>query len=82
MKYAGQIVRLKDDHHLGTVCAVYRTTTPHTVKVNWGDGVLRNYKEDQLLVVCPTCAGRTGTFSRDQCERQKKECDICQEAKP
>lgn len=78
MKFVGQTVRLKKSDVLGTVCAVYRTTTPNTIKVNWGDGVLRNYKEDQLLVVCPTCAGKTKLFSTEQCERQKKECDICQ----
>ena len=47
------------------------------VRVRWENGYIADYSGAQLRVVCPTCAELTKSFSTEQCERQKKECDIC-----
>ena len=49
----------------------------YSVRVYWPNGYRGDLSGAQLRVVCPMCAGLTWDFSTDQCERQKKECDIC-----
>ena len=68
---------------LGRIVRVKRRTVKdsagsrYSVRVYWPNGYRGDYSGAQLRVVCPTCAGLTWDFSTDQCKRQKKECDIC-----
>jgi hypothetical protein len=68
---------------LGRIVRVKRRTVKdsagslYSVRVYWSNGYRDTYSGAQLRVVCPTCAGLTRDFSTEQCKRQKKECDIC-----
>jgi hypothetical protein len=68
---------------LGRIIRVKRRTikdsagSRYSVRVYWPNGYVGVLSGAQLRVVCPTCAELTWDFSKEQCERQKKECDIC-----
>jgi hypothetical protein len=86
--YIGQYVTRNDQPGIGVLGRIVRVRrrtikdsagSRYAVRVRWANGYIASLSGAQLRVVCPTCAGLTKTFSTEQCERQKKECHICNE---
>ena len=88
MFHIGQYVTRRDAQGIGVLGRIVRVKrrtvkdsagSRYSVRVRWANGYIAALSGAQLRVVCPTCAGLTRTFSTEQCERQKRECHICNE---
>ena len=77
MKYIAQYVQAPPDKGVGIIVAVNRKADPVIITVRWlASGIRDTYYDDQLVVLCPTCAEQSG-FSAEQLEILHKECELC-----
>lgn len=79
MKHIAQYVKspiIDPGKGIGRIVAL-NNATPQVITVRWmATGRFGTYYDDQLTVLCPTCAGQPG-FDDDQLERLRKECEAC-----
>ena len=77
MKYIAQYVQAPPGKGVGIIVAVNRKADPMIITVRWlKSGIRDTYYDDQLTVLCPTCAKQPG-FSVVQLENLRKECELC-----
>lgn len=80
MKYIAQYVRapvFNPGRGIGIIVEVNKEADPVIITVRWlMSGIRDTYYDDQLEVLCPTCAGQSG-FTPEQLKILRKECELC-----